>query len=757
MPFIIVFLLLAGPFAPVTHAEVAKVAAEPARTNGFALLVPGPDDPPIARFTARALQQFQYRHQVFNDVVSSNFLVRFMNDLDPQRIHFLQSDEAEFARYRTTLDDLTLRYGDTRPAYEIFQRFRERLAQRTAYAEQLLRTEKFEFTADERVTVNRRNLPYPADLAIAEKLWRERVRFEYLQERLGAINPVGKTNATAKATPVKPPAQIHSNIVQTISRRYDRILKIFKDWDSDDVFQYYLTTLAHVYDPHSDYFGKAQFEEFSLSMNLSLFGIGAVLRSEEDGYCKIAELKPGPALKGGQLKVNDRIVAVAQGTNEPMDVVDLPLIKVVQQIRGPKGSEVRLTVIPADATDLSLRKVVSIIREEIKIEDSAAKAKVGELPNGKGGPLRLGVIDLPAFYATMDVQSLKDKATPRSTTADVTKLLVKLAEEKVAGVILDLRRNGGGSLEEAINLTGLFIPRGPVVQVRTPAGEVLVREDEDPGQLYNGPLIVLTSRHSASASEILAGALQDYGRAIIVGDTTTHGKGTVQQVVQFAPYLRNNLATTNDPGALKVTISKFYRPSGASTQLKGVAADIVLPSVNNVAEIGESETVNPLPWDSIAGSDYQLMNCVAPYLEELRQRSALRVAKSKDFAYIREDMELFQKAQADKTVSLNEKQRIKETKEAEARRKAREAEITARPASARKVYEISLQQAAIPGLPAPVTQTNASAGSASSEPSDEPVVGSAPPAVDAHLEEAEHILADYISLAAAGEVTAVKR
>ncbi|MCX6895956.1 MAG: carboxy terminal-processing peptidase [Verrucomicrobia bacterium] len=735
------------------------------KSNAIVPLVPGPDDAPIARLTARVLQQFQYRRQVFNDTVSSNFLARFMSDLDPLHIHFLQGDADDFSNsYRTNLDDLTLRYGDTTPAYEVFNRFLGRLTQRTAYAENLLKTEKFQFTADERVTVNRHTLPYPKDVAEARKIWRERVRFEYLQELLNAANPIKTTNAPA-AKP-KTPEQVHDDIVKTLTKRYDRILKLFKEWDADDVLQLYLTTLAHVYDPHSDYFGKAQFEEFSMGMNLALFGIGALLQSDEDGYCKIKELKPGPALKCGKIKPNDRIVAVAQGTNEPVDVVDMPLNKVVQLIRGPKNSEVRLTIIPAEATDLAIRKVVALVREEIKLEDSAAKAKLIELPGGKGGKLRLGVIDLPSFYAPMDINQ-KEKTTARSTTADVTKLLVKLAEEKADGIILDLRRNGGGSLEEAIKLTGLFIKRGPVVQVRDPNGEIIVKADEDPAELYDGPLIVLTSRFSASASEIVAGALQDYGRALIVGDTTTHGKGTVQTLTPLAPFLRGNLWTSNDPGTLKITISKFYRPSGSSTQLKGVASDIVLPSIDNVADIGEGASENPLPWDTITSSDYDHMNRIAPLLGELRKRSARRVAQARDFDYVREDVTLYQKAQADKTVSLNEAQRLKETQEDTARKKARDAEIAARKDAARKVYEISLKQAEIPGLPPPVTKTNTVAANSATvligtntlttlaavEASEDEKA----PTVDVNLEEAEHILVDYLGLLPATSLAAVKR
>ena len=329
-------------------------------------------------------------------------------------------------------------------------------------------------------------------------------------------------------------------------------------------------------------------------MNLSLFGIGAELVSE-DGYCKIRRLLPGgPAIKSKLIKEGDQIVAVAQSNQPPVDIVDMNLTKAVQLIRGPKGTEVRLTIIPAGALATN---VLSLIRDEISIEDSAAKASLIEFPDTRGGQLRLGVIDLPSFYATFDVSNSKDKPGPKSTTADVARLLTKLKEQNVAGIILDLRRNGGGSLEEAIKLTGLFIKTGPVVQVRDEHGRVQEVDDTDPSVLYDGPLMVLTSRGSASASEIVAGALQDYGRALIVGDASTHGKGTVQSVNQLRPLIRiADKSLTNDPGALKLTIKEFFRPSGHSTQLQGVIPDIVLPSVASESkDIGESALDNPLP------------------------------------------------------------------------------------------------------------------------------------------------------------------
>src|SRR5258706_8554252 len=341
------------------------------------------------------------------------------------------------------------------------------------------------------------------------------------------------------------------------------------------------------------------------------------------------------------------------------------LSKAVQLIRGPKGTKVKLTVIPKGG-DASASKVITLVRDEIKLEDQEAKAKVIELPNATGGTanLRLGVIDLPSFYATFDI-SARDKSEPKSTTVDVERLLKKLKEENVGGVILDLRRNGGGSLEEAINLTGLFIKEGPVVQVRDSHNEVLVDSDQDPKIAYDGPLIVLTSRFSASASEIVAGALQDYGRALLVGDKSTHGKGTVQGMNQLAPILAQTaggtqFANETDLGALKLTIRKFYRASGSSTQLKGVTPDIALPSIDDYLEIGEDSLENALPWDTIESAAYEKLNRVQPYLEELEKRSAGRVAAAKDFDYVREDIETVRKTLADKTASLNETEQLKE-------------------------------------------------------------------------------------------------
>jgi carboxyl-terminal processing protease len=650
-------------------------------TNGFKSkpIEPGPDDSRIARVAAMILERNHYLQQPFDDSVSSKFLDKYLDALDPAHLVFFQTDLAQFEKWRTKLDDMTVGPApDTSPADFIFNRFLEHFAQQVAYATNLIATEKFEFKGNDRYMPNRKELPRPRDLTEARQWWRERVRVEWLNELLDK-----------KKAP---------EIQEALTRRYTRQLRMLQEFDSDDVFQIYLDSLAHVYDPHSDYMGKPMLDNFNIQMKLSLFGIGALLRSE-DGYCKIQELMDGPAKKSGQIKPNDKIIAVAQGSGEPVDVVDMKLNKVVELIRGPKGTEVRLTVVPVDAPDPSTRKVITLIRDEIKLEDQEAKAKLIELPGEDSRrPLRVGIIDLPSFYADLKSRS----ADRKSTTSDVAKLLQKLKSEKVQGIILDLRRNGGGSLEEAINLTGLFIKEGPVVQVKDPNGDITVDKDTDKEVLYEGPLVVLTSRFSASASEILAGALQDYGRALIVGDSSTHGKGTVQTLLDLAPIMRS----ATELGALKITIRKFYRASGSSTQLKGVVPDIILPSLNNHAEVGEASLPNALAWDTVKSTPYEAVNVIPPLLPELRKRSDARVTSDKDFTYLREEIERFKKQKEEKAISMNEEQRWKEKKEAEARAEARKKELRSRSQPNYKTYEFTLKNVNLPGLPAPVAKTN---------------------------------------------------
>jgi carboxyl-terminal processing protease len=736
---------------------------------------PGPADGRVAFVTASLLEQVDYLHRHFDSALSGEFMDRYLDTLDPQHLHFTQEDLNQFDKYRTNLDRLTLRpegVGDPTPAYAVFNRFMQRLIERTTYAEALLKTDKFDFSGDERIPANRKDAPFPADLAAAHVLWRQHLRFEYLQEKLRrADSRLKEKNAAANAAkPPKsgPPKTEAEEIADTLTRNYDRTLRTFKDLTSDEVMETYLTSLAHVYDPHSDYMDQEELDSFNITMNLELFGIGAELHSE-DGYCSIVKLVPGgPALKSQLIHENDRIVAVAQGDQPPVGVVGMNLTKIVQMIRGPKGTEVRLTVAPA-GDDATPPKIVTLIRDRIKLEDQAARGEIIDLHNGNGHTSRLGVIDLPAFYGSMsetgDFTSGEKNANalgaPQGASADVARFLKKFKEQKVDGVILDLRLNGGGLLGEAVKLTGLFIKSGPVVQVRRPNGHVLVDDDDDSSVAYDGPLIVLTSHFSASASEIVTAALQDYGRALVVGDLSTFGKGTVQQIADIKPYMRPGVDPTNDPGALKVTVQKFYRVTGDTTELKGVASDIVLPSVLNYRDdVGEKSLENPLAADTIDSQTHGKLNLVQPYLATLLNRSNARVATNVDFSYIREDIQQFQKEQGAKTISLNESNRLAEMEEQNARLKARDLERLARKDPDQKVYELSLKLADGPGLPPPTAKTNSlaiavlgpggvaagtNASLASNSPS-KPDPAALPQTPDAAMDETVRILADYVAL-----------
>src|SRR5437016_1522518 len=735
------------------------------RSRNVPPIEPVPDEGAIARLTARVLTQIHYLHlrRPLDDDVSSRFLDRYLETLDGQRLYFLKSDLDDFDQYRTVLDDLTLA-GKTGPAREIFKRLLQRVEQRVAFVAELLRSEEFDFTGNDRYPMDRRTDAYPKGIEEDRHLWRQHLRYEYLQEKLNLEKPRLSASGKSRTKDGKDetqlaPGNVRGEIINTLSRRYARILRFWREEDGGDVLQFYLTALMNVYDPHSDYLGKSTLDNFAMSMNLSLFGIGALLQSE-DGYCKIKELKPGPAMRGKQLKPGDRIVAVAQTNGEPVDVVDTKLSKVVDLIRGPKGTEVRLTVIPADAPDPSTRMEVKLIRDEIKLEDEEAKARIIETPGKNGAATRLGVIELPSFYASFDIANGNGRAAHKSTTEDVARLLKKLKEENVCGVILDLRHNGGGSLEEAINLTGLFIKEGPVVQVKDAKGNIIKDDDSDPSVLYDGPLIVLTSRFSASASEIVAGALQDYGRALIVGDSSTHGKGTVQSLIQLEPIVHRFSDSTNNPGALKVTIRKFYRDSGSSTQLKGVVPDIVLPSVSNYDEVGEASLEYPLAWDEIPSAAYEKLNLIEPVLQELRKRSTDRLAADKDFAYLQEDIATYRKYLAEKSVSLNEEARLKEMKENEEKIQARKKERKARHEPEEKVYELTLKQVDLPGLPPPPAKPTDLSGAetkkddASAEDEDvDPADKVA--AVDVTLKETKRILLDLVALSSKETAVAV--
>lgn len=808
--------LLGHSATPPAKTETTDKAIVAPHQINEKIISPGESDGRVARLTAVLLQRQHYSQKGLNAEISSKFLDRLLDSMDPMHLYFIKSDLDAFEMFRGTLHT-ALKNADVSPGFAVFNRYMDRIEQQYAFVSEMLKgNEGWDFTTDERYVANRKEQPRPADLTHAKELWRDRVRFEYLGEKLNLLRPeevsklvrehlekkkdkelatalpdkVGKEKAAeilkaieSKSLASSPETAAteaaalfkklqHEDIVKTIQRRYSRVIRMFRDYDNDDVMEIYLTALAHVYDPHSDFMGRAELDNFSISMNLSLFGIGAVLQSE-DGYCKIKELMAaGPASKSGKLKPNDKIVAVAQGDNEFVDVVDMKLTKVVEQIRGPKGTHVRLRVNPADASDPSILKEIELVRDEIKLEDQEAKARILEVPDATGKMQKLGFIDLPSFYANFAVGSQKrDEAEGRSTTTDVARLLKRLVKEGVTGVILDLRHNGGGSLEEAINLTGLFIKSGPVVQIRNADDTTEVEEDRDPRVAYDGPLMVLTSRFSASASEILAGALQDYGRALIVGDSATHGKGTVQQVIQ----LNRLMQTSANLGAVKLTIRKFYRASGDSTQLKGVIPDIVLPSVNDAFDVGEKELEHALPFDTIPAATYTKLDRVAPTLSQIRDLSEKRVNADKDFAYIKSEMARYKKLKEDKSFSMSEEKRRQEKAENKARVDARKRDLASRGEPAGKIIEFKLKDAEAAELPPPLQKTNKlasvsksvkSTGAAASSSGDaKPApAGESTPApssslgddeeglmpdenvqeVDATLEEAKRILWDFV-------------
>ncbi len=584
-----------------------------------------------------------------------------------------------------------------------------------------------------------------------------------------------ETAAAPAAASTNLQAVIHLNrknlaeIHKTLTNHYAQMFHNYKMLGPDRAFEFYVNSLARAYDPHSDFMGHLTAENFAIQMKLSLFGIGAKLAQDND-YCKIDELMEGPAKRSGQISAGDRIVRVAQSNAEPVDVVGMPVDKIVEMIRGPKGTQVSLTILPVNAADPTVRKEVTLVRDEIKLEDYEVKARLYETPKGNGSPSRLGVINIPSFYADKESLNLAGvnaggtgtAGHAKSMTADVARLIKRLEAEKVDGIVLDLRANGGGYLEEAIKLTGLFVRREAVVQTKDTSGEVEAQGCTDASPLYDGPLVVLTSRLSASASEILAGALQDYNRALIVGDHSTFGKGTVQAIQSLQPDLMNyfrhhglHYNADYDPGELKITIKKFYRAGGVSTQFQGVVSDIELPSVLNCdsAEVGESALPDALPCDEVSSADFENLNRVKPYLAQLRQLSTNRVAASKDFDYIRQDIAEFLKQQADKSLSLNLAERQAEQKTRMARNEAIRKERLSRKKSDEKVYEITLENASLAQLQPPTVKTNSAAPG--QHPVEKPAVdteagagesAAAEAAIDPALDEAKRILADYISL-----------
>jgi carboxyl-terminal processing protease len=715
----------------------------------------------VASTVARMLESAHYSRQRLNDEVEPGFtqarkaLDRYLELLDYNRLFFTQKDIDEFtARHGDTLqNDIML--SDLTAAYSIYDRFLERVWARVGKVKELVEKD-FTFDSDRTVEINRDKSPWPADEAEADRIWEARIEAEMLQAILAerALEEAAAKKKKDSGEAAEPVADNNGGLPkrtpkETIQRRYDRMLKSLQEETREDQASTFLSALAQSYDPHSEYMSQRALDNFNIQMGLSLVGIGAELRSE-DGYAKIQRLVPGgPAERGGHLKVNDRIVAVAQGEGEFEDVMDMKLDKVVERIRGKKGTTVRLQVLPASSVDPAKRDVINIVRDEVKLKDEEAKAQVIDAAGEDGRDTRIGIITLPSFYADMG-----RGGSAKSTTRDVTALLNRLKREGIEGLIIDLRRDSGGSLEEAVRLTGLFIPKGPVVQAKDTNGSINEMKDPDPGVLWDGPLVVLMNRLSASASEIFAAALQDYGRAIVVGDEKSFGKGTVQTLLEVDRFLPL-FAKARQSGAVKLTIQKFYRVKGGSTQLRGVASDIVLPSLTDQPDVGEGALKNPLAYDEVPARSFTPFGNAAGLLPGLRAASEARVARNPEFSYVLEDRTRLEERIEENTVSLNKKERVAEIEEDKARRETRLAERKTRGGPKFAALEVTLDTVKDPKLQ-PVALDKPPKRSTFEDP-DEPDP-SAPdeeePYVDPVRDEAILIMQDWIQVEGKPAVTA---
>lgn len=629
----------------------------------------------VAVSVARLLEQAHYSRHKLDDEISRKLLEQYLRDLDANKLFFTTADVDGFkAKYAATLDDAILT-GDLNPSREIFELYKQRVSDRVA-SNKKVADEKFDFKSHDTVALDRKDAPWAKSEDELDGLWRLRVEAELLQETL---------NEHA----IDPPTKI-------VKRRQDQLLRNLNEMDDESIVSGFLGALSRTYDPHSEYMSPSELANFEIEMKKSLDGVGAVLQSE-DGYAKIKEVVPGgPADLDGRLKVNDRIAAVAQGDDQFEDVVDMKLDKVVGKIRGKRGTTVRLQVIPASATDPSKRKIIPIRRDEVQLKEQKASAEIIDLTRLDGRVARIGWIELPSFYADLE-RSGDENAV--STTKDVSQLLERLKKENIQGLVIDLRQDGGGSLDEAINLTGLFIPKGPVVQQKDSNGKVVVSFDKNSHAAYEGPLVVVTNRLSASASEIFAAALQDYGRAVIVGDERSFGKGTVQTMLDIGRFMPFFSLGSADAGALKLTIQKFYRVLGGSTQLEGVKSDIVLPSLTDNPEIGEGALPNPLPYDEVAPQRIDRADELASIRTQLQALSATRVSSDPEFRYISEDMERIRKRFPENRISVNLETRKKEIADEKTRRETRQKDRkkTGQPFEA-VAYEVTLDNVAKPEL-----------------------------------------------------------
>ncbi|HKI77278.1 MAG TPA: carboxy terminal-processing peptidase [Ignavibacteriaceae bacterium] len=633
------------------------------------------------------LSRYHYRKFDLNDSLSSVILSRIIKSLDYNRSFFYASDIKSFEQYRNKLDD-DIKQGDLSPAYNIFNVFLERMNNRIDYVHQLLKT-SFDFTKDENYQFKRDSAAWIKDEKEMNELWRKKVKSDALNLLLAK-----------KDWPY---------IVKTLEKRYENYRKAFSQFDNEDVFQLAMNSFTESIDPHTNYMSPITSENFKIDMARSLEGIGAQLQSEDE-YTKVAKIVAGgPAFKSNLLHNGDRITAVAQGdTGEMIDVIGWKLNDVVQLIRGDKGTVVRLQILKASDGVNAAPKEIKLVRDKVKLEEMSAKQDTLDIINDKV-PFRFGVISLPAFYSDFEGKASGDKDY-KSTTKDVQKIIDKLKTENVDGIIIDLRNNGGGSLQEAIALTGLFIKSGPVVQVKNSDGTIDVGKDPDHTISYTGPIVVLVNRFSASASEIFSAAIQDYGRGLIIGENT-YGKGTVQNMIDL-----NRILQSNDEkyGQVKLTIAKFYRITGASTQHLGVKPDIEFPSYTSAHEFGESAQPSALPWDQINSLAFAPYGDINKYIPKLEEKHLDRIKNSPEFQDLIASVNEYKEDLKKDSVSLNKDMREQEKKEEEDKKFERENNL-------RKKLGLKL-----------LKKGETSANNINSK--------------DAELDEAGYILSDYIMM-----------
>ena len=628
--------------AALLGAAMTPPAAVPATAGAL-----GPTDQEnyVARRVADIIAREHYRRAPLDDHLSSLILDRYLDAIDGGRSYFYASDIAEFERYRYELDD-AIKAGDVEPAFVIFRRYQQRNRERMNYAVELL-TKKPDFDVDETFNFDREKEPWPANAAEMNELWRKRVKNDAL-----SLVIAGKQ---------------WSEAAEVLHKRYERVAKRMDQSKPEDVFEAFMNAFVLSLDPHSNYFSARNSEEYNIQMSLSYEGIGASLQLTDDFVTVIDVIAGGPAAVSGKLAASDRITAVGEGkAGELTDVIGWRLDDVVQKIRGPGGTLVRLQLLPAGAAPGSAQKVVEFTRNRVSLEAQAAH-KAMRTVQRNGRDVKVGIITVPSFYQDYDASRAGAKDF-RSTTRDVQRLIGELRKDGAEVLIMDLRANGGGYLPEAESLTGLFIDRGPVVQLRDTSGKIEVDDDPDPAIFYAGPLVVLVDRFSASASEIFAGAIQDYGRGLIIGQQT-YGKGTVQNA---HPLNYTIFGRKPELGQLNVTIGKYYRITGESTQDRGVTPDIKLPSLIDANEVGESTRDRALPWDHIDPAAFKLEGDLKPITVTLEKLHEQRTADSADFRYLHDDIAALEAMRSQKTLSLNIKTREVDRKRQESERLERE-------------------------------------------------------------------------------------